>query len=89
MTGGIGFSRAAMDSSRNNRNLLKDSMNRNFIQKGGHKGKGKIIIEKADPKVLDAIRMKVAKVNKRRNIMLGSFIFMSVILLVYFLLAIT
>jgi len=65
MTGGIGFSRAGMDSSRNNRNLLKDSLNRNFTQKGGTKGP-KVKIEKADPEVIKVIKAK-AKSNRKRN----------------------
>lgn len=88
MTGGIGFSRAGMDSSRNNRNLLKDSMNRNFVQKGGTKGNKKIIIEKADPKVLEAIRRKTAKAQRSRKIVITGLIVFTLILLSYFVIEI-
>jgi t-SNARE complex subunit (syntaxin) len=65
MGGGIGFTRAGMDGMKSNRALLKDSLNRNFTQKGGTKGI-KIKIEKADPEVLKAIKAK-AQANRKRN----------------------
>ena len=65
MTGGIGFSRMGSQTSKANRQMLKDVRGKHFKNTGGYKNV-KIKEVKADPALLNKIREERLK-SKRKN----------------------
>ena len=84
MTGGIGFSRMGSQSSKANRQMLKDVRGKHFKSTGTYKNV-KAKNKKADPKVLKKIKEERLKAKKRYQWIMRIVLIGSLLLLGYFI----
>ena len=82
MTGGVGFSRMGSQSSKANRQMLKDVKGKHFKNTGTYKNV-KIKEVKADPVYLSKIKKERQKVKHRNTIVYGILIVFTALLIAF------